>query len=527
MYGQAATHRFNSTIVAGAEKPGGGGYWMLSAKGNLFNFGSAVDWGTPVHRPHRGTFTAMAATPDGAGFYVVTSTGSIFNYGNAPFCGSPVHQRPRGAIAGIVDSPDGDGYWVFSSGGNLYAYGDVAAYGAGPGPHGSPVVGMAATPDGKGYWLAYADGAVRQFGDARFFGSAVHIRLAAPISGFGATVDGGGYFLVGRSGRLYQFGDAKFGGSLAKTPPKPPVTVVALVVAALAPTTPPPVTPPPTPPPLSGDPYLHGSLGVDISNFQCAKPGAATAMKSLPSATGFGIVQVVGWLDSSKNSCLAAQVAWATAAAPTNPVALYIFVNSPGQNATALAQSATGPAGTCATLASSLQGACRAYNYGYNGAANAYNDATTAGVSSPLWWIDIENASLAPNQYSNFSAGQYWSNSTALNDQTIQGTIDALRKEGAVVGIYSTSLQYPKIAGDYVPRGPQVPLWIAGAPWTNPPFTEKGLPSSAELASWCAGSAHYAGASGTVLFAGGIPWLLQETPGNLPSPYGIDPDYAC
>ncbi len=526
-----------TAVVAAAEEPGGGGYWLLTAAGNVFNFGSAVDWGTPIHLHHSGTWVGIAATPDGAGFLVVTTTGSVQHYGNAPFCGSPVHETPRGHIGGIVDSPDGNGYWVWSTGGDVYAYGDVRAYGGGPGPHGSPIIGVAATPDGRGYWLAYADGSVRQFGDAPFHGSAVHVRLAAPIAGFGATPDGGGYYLVGQTGRFYQFGDAHFSGSLAKTPPKPPVRVAVLLVAALPPAPPPTTTttppspptttlPPPVPP-LTGDPYLHGSFGADISDFQCAKPGSASAMAKLPAQTGFAVVQVVGWLDSSVNSCLAAEVAWALAAAPENPVSLYIFMNSPGKNANAATQSATGPAGTCATLVASAQAPCRAYNYGYNGAANAYTDASTQGVASPLWWLDIENASLAPGQYSNFNAGQYWSSSTTLNDRTIQGAIDALRSQGATVGIYSTSLQYPKIAGTYVPSGPQLPLWIAGAPWTSPPYTESGLPSPTVLASWCAGSAHYSGDKGNDLFAGGVPWLLQETPGNLPSPYGIDPDYAC
>ena len=51
--------------------------------------------------------------------------------------------------------------------------------------------------------------------------------------------------------------------------------------------------------------------------------------------------------------------------------------------------------------------------------------------------------------------------------------------------------------------------------------------SIATLAAWCAGTVGYSSETPTDLFAGGVPWLLQETPGSEPSPYGIDPDYVC
>ena len=38
------------------------------------------------------------------------------------------------------------------------------------------------------------------------------------------------------------------------------------------------------------------------------------------------------------------------------------------------------------------------------------------------------------------------------------------------VGIYSTAIQYKDITGGYVPSGPQIPIWVAGAYWTSPPY---------------------------------------------------------
>jgi hypothetical protein len=171
---------------------------------------------------------------------------------------------------------------------------------------------------------------------------------------------------------------------------------------------------------------------------------------------------------------------------------------------------------------------CIAYNYGYNGARDSVTYATRAGVHAVNWWVDIENTTLSRTAFSNFSANEFWSHSTTLNALTMQGAFDALRAAGLEVGIYSSSIQYPKIVGNYVPQaGAQLPLWIAGAPWTKPPYVEAGLPSTSMLKSWCAGTAVYGGTPNVDSFAGGVPWILQETPGPEPSPYGLDPNYTC
>jgi hypothetical protein len=124
-----------------------------------------------------------------------------------------------------------------------------------------------------------------------------------------------------------------------------------------------------------------------------------------------------------------------------------------------------------------------------------------------VWWLDVEND----------LCGQYWSCNQALNSATIQGALDFLHARRLTAGIYSTSLQYQGITGGYVPSGPQVPIWVAGAYWTSPPYPPSyGYYPPSALAPYC--SAKYA-------FAGGDTWLLQETPG--PNNYPFDPDYAC
>jgi len=166
-----------------------------------------------------------------------------------------------------------------------------------------------------------------------------------------------------------------------------------------------------------------------------------------------------------------------------------------------------GPAGNCPTLTGSKQADCLAYNYGYNSAQLAMSYAGSQGASSPMWWLDIEND----------LCGQYWSCNQANNSLTIQGAIDALHGQKLTVGIYSTAVQWQGITGGYVPAGPQIPIWVAGAYWTSPPYPSSyGYWPPSTLAPYC--SAKFA-------FAGGKTWMLQETPG--PNNYPFDPDYAC
>ncbi|MGH9295668.1 MAG: hypothetical protein ACRD0B_10085, partial [Acidimicrobiales bacterium] len=82
-----------------------------------------------------------------------------------------------------------------------------------------------------------------------------------------------------------------------------------------------------------------------------------------------------------------------------------------------------------------------------------------------------------------------------------------------------TAVQWKGITGGYVPHGGKgtLPLWIAGAYWTSPPYPAKyGYPAPSANAPYCGGSHS---------FAGGAPVILQETPG--PNNYAYDPDLAC
>ena len=516
--GSKAAKHLRTRFVGGAAPTDGDGYWLATERGNVYPFGEAPFLGSPVHRNKRAPIVAVAGAPVGDGYWLVAANGAVYNYGSAPFCGSPVHDALASPIVAFAASPDDAGYWLVAADGTVYPYGDAANIGSPTGsPLAAPIVSITATADGGGYWLVAANGTVYPYGDAPDLGSPAGRRLGAPVVSITATSDGGGYWLTTTDGRVFNYGDARFAGSLAHHPPRRTVTATGLVPHVLV--TSGPVTLP------------HGVFGYDISGFQCALPGSSAAKSGLPGSSAVSVLQVAGWLDGDHNSCLGSEAAWAATAAGASgaPYSLYLFVNSPDLTPTAAAQSAMGPMGVCATLTAGEVATCEAYNYGFNGARNALAYASALGVHADLWWLDIEGDSLSPTQYSDFWLGYYWSDSTALNDATIEGALDALRMSGLEVGLYSTSVQYPVIAGDFVPAGPQVPLWVAGVPRTNPPYAQIGLSNPSVLGAWCAGTASYGGfARGhNDLFAGGVPLLLQETPGTLASPYGLDPDYAC
>ena len=150
---------------------------------------------------------------------------------------------------------------------------------------------------------------------------------------------------------------------------------------------------------------------------------------------------------------------WAAQAKATGgaPYNLYMFLNSPTSSDTIDLQ---GPSGTCDDFSGAKQATCLAYNYGYNSAEMAMQYAACQGASSPVWWLDIEND----------ICGQYWSCDQTHNSLTIQGALDYLHSEKLTAGIYSTQVQYKGITGGYVPSGPQIPIWVAGAYWTSPPY---------------------------------------------------------
>ena len=539
------------------------GYDLVTASGIVRSFGGATNWGSNTNSHLRGAIVGMAVVPNGSGYWLVGSDGGVFSFGKARFYGSLGATKvvPGEATIGIVTTATGNGYWLVNEQGKVTSFGGAAALPSLPlADQKIPIVSVSISRDGTGIWYTNAHGNVWNLGSAGFYGSLARTTIDHPITAITATPDGKGYWLAESDGDVHAFGDA------VKAPPPPSRmlgSVVGIVPAvdnlgfwattnegwvllggdafskggtnsyvdgspivaiAAAPGT----------APIGAGPglgYPKGSIGYDVNWPQCAASGSSSAgtlpgPPSYPAGTRkytVAVVGVDGWAVDADNSCLAAEVAWAKKAAYANgttgvpPYELYLFLNSPARTSV-IDQS--GPAGTCSSYTGTRWAACLSYNYGYNAAALAFAYAGSKGARAHLWWLDVENQNCAPGIYNRGGNGEFWSCDQALNTRTIQGAIDELRHAGVVAGVYSTASQWRSITGGYVPKGAQVPLWIAGAYWTSPPY-----PTSYHYSGPSINAPYCATTSNPHAFAGGKPLILQETPG--PNNYPFDPNYAC
>ncbi len=239
-----------------------GGYWMLTAGGEIFGFGDAVHFGdaevgaadiepTPdmdgywvLHLD--GLVTAqgaalwlgdaelepdelamtLSATPSGEGYWVFTTSGRVLPFGDALFFGDMSRVTLNGPVLDSVATPTGRGYFMVAADGGIFAFGDAKFAGSmGAQPLNGPIIAMAPDPDGFGYWLVSEDGGIFAFG-APFFGSMGHVRLNQPVTGIVPAARG--YLMVAADGGIFAFGDIPFHGSLGANPPADPVIAVAL-----------------------------------------------------------------------------------------------------------------------------------------------------------------------------------------------------------------------------------------------------------------------------------------------------------
>jgi hypothetical protein len=187
-------------------------------------------------------------------------------------------------------------------------------------------------------------------------------------------------------------------------------------------------------PDTTGSPYRTGNLGYDLSFNTSAYP---------PVAPGFIVTGVTAGKAYTYNPRAKSEDTFARVGS-SRPT-LYLNLNAP-YGSTATNERVSTPH-TCdvlfgATTTSSLIGGtypeptvCAGYNYGYNAAKDAYAYTISIDISSPLWWLDIEEANS-------------WSPNTAVNDAVIQGAIDYLNAQDIRAGVYSMTYMWKMIAGD-------------------------------------------------------------------------------
>ncbi len=273
---------------------------------------------------------------------------------------------------------------------------------------------MAATPSGHGYWFTASDGGVFAFGDAGFYGSLGSVPQSRPVVAMGSTSDGQGYWFTNNNGGVTAYGDATYWGSAPQVLAQP---VVGMAEA-------------PGSGHFTASAYPSGSLGYDISNYQCGG--------FPPPPHTIGIVQVVGASFAPVNPCLAAEAAWAGAG-----LNLYVFLTYGNANSSGDPNCASEPdPSTC--------------NYGFDAALDAFAKAEGAGIDTAVaWWLDVEG-------------GPSWSPSTASNASVVQGALDGLHSVGInSVGIYASpgsGTGSSAASRRRCPTGPRPGGWIPQPP---------------------------------------------------------------
>jgi hypothetical protein len=211
-FGDAGTFRgvgkHAAPIVGIAAKPGGQGYLLASADGEVFPFGASRSYGSMRGQRLNHPVVGIAYTPSGRGYFLVASDGGIFTFGDARYRGSTGGVHLHAPIVGMAVTPLGTGYWLVAADGGIFTFGDAPFRGSLGARHlNAPIVGMAATHAGHGYWLVGSDGTVYRFGDAPFFGSAKG-RISGSAVAISASPTGAGYLVTSRFGFSAAFGDA-------------------------------------------------------------------------------------------------------------------------------------------------------------------------------------------------------------------------------------------------------------------------------------------------------------------------------
>ena len=86
-------------MTSAVRTPDGSGYWVLTADGNVFAYGDALNAGGAG-----GTFgglnpaNAIFTTSDNSGYWIASANGSVVPFGGAPNQGSMVGTRLNGSI---------------------------------------------------------------------------------------------------------------------------------------------------------------------------------------------------------------------------------------------------------------------------------------------------------------------------------------------------------------------------------------------------------------------------------------------
>jgi hypothetical protein len=195
--GDLHTVKLAHTIVGMAANPAGAGYWLMDDDGGISAFGPTIGFfGSMGGRDPRSFFTVILPTPTGLGYHVFTAKGSVYNFGDAVNYGS------------LFDVPTKAGKATFDYTSLAPGTTTVTALGP-PSMTGTSLASVTQTwTPADGYWMLGADGTVHPFGGAVDLGNARSYLGDHQAVDLEPTPDFGGYWIVDDIGRVFGFGNA-------------------------------------------------------------------------------------------------------------------------------------------------------------------------------------------------------------------------------------------------------------------------------------------------------------------------------
>jgi uncharacterized delta-60 repeat protein len=213
-------------VVKIAPTPSRLGGWIVWGDGRVASWGDAVDATPSTTNLVTGEkVTSLASSATGHGFILFTDRGRAMVNGDAVCYGDATGLALQGPVLDSVGTPSGAGYFMVASDGGIFSYGDAAFHGSmGDQRLNAPVRSLAPAPNGVGYWLVASDGGIFAFGPP-FHGSMGDKQLNRPVVGMIAFGDG--YLMVASDGGIFDFSSSPFFGSLGATPPPSPIVSVA------------------------------------------------------------------------------------------------------------------------------------------------------------------------------------------------------------------------------------------------------------------------------------------------------------
>jgi hypothetical protein len=80
---------------------------VVTPAGRIYAFGDAPYFGAPG--PQRSAITSMVRTPDGGGYWILDANGQVFNFGDAEALGSVATDAAGGSDPATAIFATGDG----------------------------------------------------------------------------------------------------------------------------------------------------------------------------------------------------------------------------------------------------------------------------------------------------------------------------------------------------------------------------------------------------------------------------------